>query len=163
MGNSVRKDKPLTLILMGSPSDRDWCKKIQSELERFSISSVLRVASAHKVPDRTLAIVEEEDWDLIITVAGRSNALSGVVDGHTPKPVISCPPLDGQNIVYDLYSSVRMPSGIAPLLVLTPENAALAAAKIIGLKDEHVRKKVKEFQISQKNKLIEVDEELKNG
>jgi 5-(carboxyamino)imidazole ribonucleotide mutase len=163
LGNSTRRDRPYVLILMGSPSDNEWCKKIQAELEKFSVSSVLRIASAHKVPERTIRIINETDCDLIITVAGRSNALSGLTDGCTPKPVIACPPLDGQNILYDLYSTVRMPSGIAPLLVLTPENAALAAAKILGIRDDDVRKRVEEFQLNQRNKLIEADEELKNG
>jgi len=163
LGNSVKKNKPLVLILMGSPSDKEWCKKIQVELEKFSISSILRIASAHKVPEITIEIIRKTDSDLIITVAGRSNALSGLTDGCTPKPVIACPPLDEQNILYDLYSTIRMPLGIAPLLILTPENAALAAAKIIGIRDTDVRKKVEEFQLNQRNRLIEADEELLNG
>ena len=35
----------------------------------------------------------------------------------------------------DLLSSVRMPGGVAPLLVLEPEGAALAAAKILAIGD----------------------------
>ncbi len=154
---------PRSLILMGSPADKDWCKKISDELKKFGISSEMRVASAHKVPEQTLSIIRNSDCDIIITVAGRSNALSGLTDGNTSKPVIACPPLDGQNVLYDLYSTVRMPSGIAPMLVLTPENAALAAAKIIGIRDEDVRKKVEEYQKAQQKKLFDADSEIKNG
>lgn len=154
---------PKALILMGSPTDKEWCKKISEELNKFSIVSELRVASAHKIPEHTLSIIRSSDADVIITVAGRSNALSGLTDGNTSKPVIACPPLDGQNILYDLYSNIRMPSGIAPMLVLTPENAALSVAKILGIKDENIKKRVEEYQKSQQKKLYDADEELKNG
>ncbi|MCX7944901.1 MAG: AIR carboxylase family protein [Deltaproteobacteria bacterium] len=152
-----------SLILMGSPADKEWCKKIADELNKFGIECEMRVASAHKVPEHTLNIIRSSNCDIIITVAGRSNALSGLTDGSTTKPVIACPPLDGQNILYDIYSTIRMPSGIAPLLVLTPENAALASAKIIGIKDENVRKRVEEYQKAQQKKLFDADKELSNG
>jgi phosphoribosylcarboxyaminoimidazole (NCAIR) mutase len=35
----------------------------------------------------------------------------------------------------DLLSSVRMPGGVAPMLVLEPESAALAAMKILAISD----------------------------
>lgn len=151
------------LILMGSPSDKEWCKRISLELDKFGIRSVLRIASAHKIPENTIRIIKEVECEVIITVAGRSDALSGVVDGCFPKPVIACPPLDGTNILYDLYSTVRTPSGVAPMLVLSPENAALAAAKIIGIKDSKVRRAVEEYQAEQRKRLIDADRELQDG
>lgn len=154
---------PRALILMGSPSDKEWCIRIAEELSKFGIDSQLRIASAHKIPEHTLEIVKDSDCDVIITVAGRSNALSGLVDANTSKPVIACPPLNEQNILYDIYSSIRMPSGVAPMLVLNPENAALAVAKIIGIKDEGVRKRVEEYQKNQQKKLIDADTEITDG
>ncbi len=151
------------LILMGSPSDRIWCKRIADELKKFDIKSEMRISSAHKTPENLLDIIRDSNCDLIITVAGRSNALSGLVDGDTTKPVIACPPLDEQNIIFDIYSTVRMPQGVAPMLVLSPENAALAAAKIIGLRDEAIRRNVHKFQKAQQKRLIDADKELKNG
>ena len=50
-----------------------------------------------------------------------------------------------------------MPSGIAPAVVLEPINAALFAAKIIGLVDESVREQVKVSQKRAANKIIEDD------
>ena len=70
-----------------------------------------------------------------ITVAGRSNALSGFTDGAVSAPVIACPPPSEAFGGADIYSSLRMPSGIAPAVVLEPANAALLAAKILGLGD----------------------------
>ncbi|MGC9044383.1 MAG: AIR carboxylase family protein [Myxococcota bacterium] len=151
------------LILMGSPADKDWCKRISEELKKFGINSTIRIASAHKVPEITIDIIKSTNCDLIITVASRSNALSGLTDGATSRPVIACPPLDAQNLMYDIYSTVRMPSGIAPLLVLTPENAALASAKVLGIKYQDVKKKVEEFQAEQRARLINADKELNDG
>ena len=48
-----------------------------------------------------------------------------------------------------------MPSGVAPMVVLSPKNAALAAAKILSLSDEKIRSKVIEFQEQQRQRLIE--------
>ncbi len=55
-----------------------------------------------------------------------------------------------------------MPSGIAPAVVLEPANAALLAAKILGLSDADVRQKVIEFQKSQADKILRDDAQL-NG
>jgi 5-(carboxyamino)imidazole ribonucleotide mutase len=41
------------------------------------------------------------------------------------------------------------------MVILEPENAALAAAKIIGLSDEKIKNKVKKYQEKQRYKLIE--------
>jgi 5-(carboxyamino)imidazole ribonucleotide mutase len=50
-----------------------------------------------------------------------------------------------------------MPSGVAPLTVLSPENAALAAAKIIGLSDPSIQVKIGEFQENKRKELEEAD------
>jgi 5-(carboxyamino)imidazole ribonucleotide mutase len=42
----------------------------------------------------------------------------------------------------DILSSLRMPSGVAPMVVLEPENAALAAAKMLGLACGRVKEAV---------------------
>jgi len=55
----------------------------------------------------------------------------------------------------DVFSSLRMPSGIAPMVILEPENAALPAAKIMAFSDEKIREKVKAYQEDQRQKLID--------
>ncbi|HLL49841.1 MAG TPA: AIR carboxylase family protein, partial [Thermomicrobiales bacterium] len=77
-----------------------------------------------------------------ITVAGRSNALSGVVDANSRHPVIACPPYGERFGGMDLLSSVRMPGGVAPMLVLEPEGAALAAAKILAVGDPALSERI---------------------
>jgi len=92
---------------------------------------------------------------VFITIAGRSNALSGFTDAQTYFPVIACPPVGDSYGGSDFFSSVRMPSGVAPMVSLEPENAALAAAKIIAFSDEKIREKVKAYQEDQRQKLID--------
>jgi phosphoribosylaminoimidazole carboxylase PurE protein len=125
------------VILLGSPSDREHRDAIARGLDRFGVAHETRVASAHKVTRYLLDLLGEYERDgqprVYITVAGRSNALSGVVDANTRHPVIACPPYGERFGGMDLLSSVRMPSGVAPLLVLEPEAAALAAVKILAV------------------------------
>jgi phosphoribosylcarboxyaminoimidazole (NCAIR) mutase len=69
---------------------------------------------------------------VFIAVAGRSNALAGMVDANTP-PGDHLPAHLFRLWRADLYSSLRMPGGVAPLVILEPSGAALAATKILAL------------------------------
>lgn len=153
------------IIIMGSKGDIEWSKKIVETLGKLGVESVLRVASAHKVPLRCYELIKEYEREdvVFITVAGRSNALSGFTDAQTYCPVIACPPYSEKFGGSDVFSSLRMPSGVAPMVVLEPENAALAAAKILGLTDEKVKQRVKEYQEKLKELLKEGDQEVQNG
>lgn len=147
------------VIIMGSKSDLKWAEKITGTLNEFSIENVVRIASAHKVPLKCYDLIKkyEKEDVVFITIAGRSNALSGFADAQTYCPVIACPPYSDSFAGGDIYSSLRMPSGVAPLVILDPKNAALAAAKIIGLKDKATQEKVKEFQ-KKNQEILEVDD-----
>lgn len=136
----------LVPIIMGSESDREHANRIVAALDAFGIPSEAHVASAHKNVRRLLGLLAEYEADprrkVYITVAGRSNALSGLVDANVTAPVIACPPLSPTFAIVDVFSSLRMPSGVAPAVVLEPAGAALLAAKILGLVDEAVRERV---------------------
>ena len=149
------------VIIMGSKADLDFAKKIADYLKEFGLEYEMRIASAHKTPDKVIEIIKEYDRAVFITVAGRSNALSGFVDANTLNPVIACPPYSDKFAGADIFSSLRMPSGVAPMVVIEPENAALAAAKIIALYDEKVRKKIEEYQMKKKREVQEADEEVR--
>ena len=149
------------VIIMGSKADLEFVRKIADYLKEFELEYEMRVASAHKTPEKVLEIIKEYDKAVFITVAGRSNALSGFVDANTLNPVIACPPYSDKFAGADIFSSLRMPSGVAPMVVTEPENAALAAAKIIALYDEKVRKKVEEYQIKKKKEIQDADEEVR--
>ena len=64
------------------------------EINSFSALSKLSfVASAHKNTQYVLDLIKKYDkFKMIwITVAGKSNALSGVVAANSKNPVIACP------------------------------------------------------------------------
>jgi len=151
---------------MGSKGDLDWSKRVAESLDKLGIQSVLRVASAHKSPLKCYELVKEYEKEKVvfITVAGRGNALSGFADSQTYCPVIACPPYSDKFAGLDILSSLRMPSGVCPMLVLEPEQAALAAAKILALSDDRLRQRIEEYQ-EQKRKEIERDDKevMRNG
>jgi len=153
------------VIIMGSRSDLEWSKKISGQLDALGVKSVMRIASAHKVPLTCYNLIREYEKERVvfITVAGRSNALSGFTDAQTCCPVIACPPYSDRFGGGDIFSSLRMPSAVAPMTVLEPANAALAAAKIIGLADETVREKITLFQNAAREALEKDDQEVLNG
>ena len=144
------------VILMGSERDLEFCQKITQYLKLLGVEYALRVASAHKTPQQVLAILKEFEKEKVvyITVAGRSNALSAFVDANTSKPVIACPPYSEKFGGADIYSSLRVPSGIGSTVTIEPEGAAIAAAKILALDDKALEKRVKDHQ-SAKKKAVE--------
>lgn len=148
----VQKPKGRVVVLMGSSSDKEFGKKIQKQCLVFGIACVLRVTSAHKGPDSTLKIVAEYEGDgiptVFVAVAGRSNGLGPVVSGSATCPVINCPPLSGEWGPHDLWSSVRLPSGLGCSTVLSPEAAALQAAQIFAVGDHVVWSKLRAFQLN---------------
>ncbi|NYZ79961.1 AIR carboxylase family protein [Candidatus Micrarchaeota archaeon] len=152
-------------IIMGSNSDLEFCKKIGEELGKLGVKYEYRVASAHKATEFALEIVRkydsENDKVVYITVAGMSNALSAVIDANSPNPVIACPPYSEKFGGMDIISSLRMPSGVCPLVVLEPKNAALAAAKMLGLSDSAIKQKVKEYKSGFVDAIKKADAEVK--
>ena len=97
---------------------------------------------------------------MYITIAGRSNALSGFVDAQVAAPVIACPPPSSAFAGADIYSSLRMPGGVAPAVVLEPAGAALLAAKILALSDETIRQRLSDFQQSNRDTILRDDAAL---
>ena len=152
------------VIIMGSKGDLEHANKIAEQLSALGVGCTLRVASAHKSVRHLLAIVEEYNAAgepiVFVAVAGRSNALAGMIDANTPSPVITCPPPSTAFGGADVYSSLRMPGGVAPLVILEPEGAALAAAKILALSDSTLRQRLATYQAEMVQSIIEADKSL---
>ncbi len=150
---------PDVIILMGSKSDMPHVEKITAALTQLELSYQIAIASAHKTPAILLEMLAQFEADpnpkVYITVAGRSNALSGMADASVVAPVIACPPPSDSFGGADVFSSIRMPSGVAPALVLDPGNAALFAAKVLGRTEQ-----VRQSQAAQRQKLIDAHNEL---
>lgn len=146
------------VLILGSPADMPWAERIVKALDDFGVQSEVSVASAHKTPEYLLHVLRECESDagphVYITVAGRSNALSGFVDAQVTAPVIACPPASEAFGGMDVLSSLRMPRGVAPLVVLEPENAALAAVKMLGLAAPELRESVSRAQEAERERVL---------
>jgi 5-(carboxyamino)imidazole ribonucleotide mutase len=151
------------IIVMGSERDLDYSREIAKYLKLLGVSYEFRVASAHKTPEKALEIIKdfENEKVVYVTVAGRSNALSAFVDGNSSKPVIACPPYSEKYSGVDIYSSLRVPSGIGSVVTIEPEGAAIAAAKIFALDDSAMAESVKNYQASKKKELDKANESVK--
>ena len=143
------------VVLMGSEKDLEFCREIAKHLKALGVEYEFRVASAHKTPEQVLKILKEFEKEkiLYVTVAGRSNALSAFVDANTSKPVIACPPYSEKYGGADIYSSLRVPSGVGSLVTVEPEGAAIATTKILALEDKELEKRVKNYQLAKKKEL----------
>jgi 5-(carboxyamino)imidazole ribonucleotide mutase len=151
------------VILMGSEGDLDFCREIAKHLKALAIDYEFRVASTHKTPMKVLEILRgyEKENVVYVTVAGRSNALSGFVDANTTKPVIACPPYSEKFGGADIYSSLRVPSGVGSVVTIEPEGAAIAAAKIFALEDEDLAERLRNYQQLKKREIERADESVK--
>ncbi len=151
------------VILMGSERDLEFCREIAEHMKVLGVNYEFRVASAHKTPEKVLEILREYERERVvyITVAGRSNALSAFVDANTIKPVIACPPYSEKFGGADIYSSLRVPSGIGSVVTIEPEGAAIAAAKILAVEDRELAKRIKEYQSAKKREIERADESIK--
>lgn len=127
------------VIFSGSEVDRPHVEKIISNLDKYNISSVYHVCSAHKYTQRLLDIMKTYNdvsgkRIIFVTVAGRSNALSGVVACNTHFPVIACPPFkDKVDMMVNINSTLQCPSFTPVMTILEPNNVALSIKKIFNL------------------------------
>ena len=126
-----------TILIMGSTSDEPHAKKITDKLDEYGIAWEQHAASAHKQPLKVLDILtaNENKKDIVyITIAGRSNALSGFVAANCEFPTIGCPPFsDKTDMLVNIHSTLQMPSNTPVLTILDPENCALAIKRIFGV------------------------------
>ena len=124
------------VIIMGSTSDEPHAKKITDKLDEYNIKWEQHAASAHKQPKKVLDILESHEKDdhiLYVTIAGRSNALSGFVAANSPFPTLACPPFsDKTDMLVNIHSTLQMPSNTPVLTVVDPGNCALAIKRIFG-------------------------------
>ncbi|XP_066532416.1 multifunctional protein ADE2 isoform X1 [Hoplias malabaricus] len=152
------------VVLMGSTSDMAHCERVRKACSSYGIPCHLRVTSAHKGPDETLRIKAEYEGDgiptIFVAVAGRSNGLGPVVSGNTAYPVINCPPVTSDWGAQDVWSSLRMPSGLGCSTVLSPDAAAQHAAQILGLTDHVIWAKLRASMLNTWISLKQADKKL---
>ena len=125
------------VLIMGSTSDEHHAKKITDKLDDYGINWEQHAASAHKQPLKVLDILNantDKKGVVYITIAGRSNALSGFVAANSEFPTIGCPPFsDKSDMLVNIHSTLQMPSKTPVLTVIDPGNCALAVKRIFGV------------------------------
>lgn len=141
---------PDVLILMGSESDRVTMSAAAEMLDRLGVSYRVEISSAHRQPARTRELVEQattEGTKIFICGAGMAAHLAGVVASLTDRPVIGVPLPGSELNGFDaLLSTVQMPRGVPVATVAVGKhgaaNAAILAAQILAVADDHLREKI---------------------
>lgn len=134
------------VILLGSESDKEFVEGMPKEFKAWGVKNVeMIVASAHKVPEKVFKIVSDnnksKDDIVYITVAGRSNGLSGVTAANSIHPVIACPPFkDKSDFIVNINSTLVMPSDTPVMTVIDRQNVIMAVLRIFALKDAKLKK-----------------------
>jgi len=155
------------VVLMGSTSDIPFAHRVEDFLRdaRFPVKCEYRVGSAHRNAEKLLNILksyeQSDDKIVYITIAGLSDALSGVVAGHSKFPLIACPPDVEKHGVTKAFSTMMTPKGIAVSLVSTPENAAFAAVKILALSNSSLKNRISEYIEKMRSTVAKADTEVR--
>ena len=128
----------LVVILSGSPSDKPHALKIKKCLADLNIASVEHYKSAHKNTEEVLNTIKTYNKrqlkTIYVTIAGLSNALSGVTACNTHFPVIACPPhKDNMDMFVNINSTLQCPSKVPVMTILKPGNVAICVDRIFRL------------------------------
>ena len=159
--------RPWVCIIMGSDSDAQVMSQACAALDEAQIAYEMKVASAHRSPERTRQIVLEAERDgavVFIAGAGMAAHLPGVVASLTTKPVIGVP-LSGSALqgVDALLAIAQMPPGIpvATVAIGGARNAGVLAAQMIALTDRDVADRLRRQRdsmavaVAEKSKQVE--------
>ncbi|NLM53802.1 MAG: 5-(carboxyamino)imidazole ribonucleotide mutase [Firmicutes bacterium] len=154
-------------VVMGSASDWPVMEKAADVLAEFSVPYAVKVSSAHRTLDETVAWARqfaEQGGMIIIAGAGLAAHLPGVVAAAVELPVIGVPIASGHlNGVDALYSIVQMPPGVpvAAVGINGARNAGLLAVEILALASTELRDKLCEFRRNQAEKVAAQDAALR--
>jgi 5-(carboxyamino)imidazole ribonucleotide mutase len=160
---------PIVGIIMGSKSDLPIMRDAAAFLEEMEIPFEITVVSAHRTPHRMVKYAEtaaERGLKVIIAGAGGAAHLPGMVASITTLPVIGVPVKSSNSIDgWDsILSILQMPNGIpvATVALNAAKNAGILAAKILGIGNQEIEKKMALFQQDLKNKVLETTKEFNN-
>jgi len=151
---------------MGSKSDLAAMKPAAEILASFDIAYEIKVVSAHRTPAAMFeyaTTARARGLKVIIAGAGGAAHLPGMVASLTTLPVIGVPirtaALSG---VDSLYSIVQMPAGIpvATVAIENSRNAALLAARILGIGNDEIAVRLEAFRKDQEELVAEMNREL---
>ncbi len=151
------------LIVMGSDSDLEQITPAWKVLESLGVGYEVSVASAHRSPDRVVAMARaarDNGFGVILAAAGGAAHLAGVIAAHTTLPVVAVPVVVGTLGGIDaLLSAVQMPGGvpIASVGIGGARNAGFFAAAILSASDPEVAKRLEGFREEQAKNVSAAD------
>lgn len=137
----------LVPILMESPANEASAQKIAKILGEFGVSTEMYVASSYKVPELVLDIISEFNQSneevVYITLVEGNNSLSGMVAANSIHPVIACPVFkDKADYLVNIHSTTMNEADIPSMCVMTPQNSAHAALRILSLSNSGLKKRI---------------------
>ena len=148
-------------IIMGSKSDFSIMEQAVIILKKFQIETEVDIVSAHRTPEKMFDFAKkahERGISVIIAGAGGAAHLPGMVASITPLPVIGVPikssnSIDGWD---SILSILQMPNGVpvATVALNAAQNAGILAAQIIGSSNEKNKKKILDFKLELKEKVL---------
>lgn len=155
-------------VIMGSKSDLPVMQEAIDILAYFNIDVEVDIVSAHRTPDKLFdygSHAHERGINVIIAGAGGAAHLPGMIASLSPLPVIGVPiksrnSIDGWDSV---LSILQMPGGVpvATVALDGAKNAGILAAQIIGSADASILKRIQDFKLELKSKVIESAKHLK--
>jgi phosphoribosylaminoimidazole carboxylase/phosphoribosylaminoimidazole-succinocarboxamide synthase len=120
------------------PVGNEWLQYSGLKHEKIVISG--HKQPEHALPELERILAEYPDGGAIIVKVGMSNGLGPILAARTNWTVISVPANavpDDRDVIHleDVWSSLRMPSGVPNLTMLSEKNAVLAAIGILAQKN----------------------------
>jgi 5-(carboxyamino)imidazole ribonucleotide mutase len=166
-------DKSDVAVIMGSQSDWSTMSHASETLKALQISHRDWIVSAHRTPDRMFEFAKDariQGYRVIIAGAGGAAHLPGMVASLTQLPVIGVPCPSSSNALNDdaAVKSILMMPGSVPVATMPigkagAINAALFAARILGLTDSNISAKLADYirEMREKVAFIPSDEPTK--
>lgn len=164
---AVAGTQPLVAVVMGSDSDLPTMRPGLVILSSMNIPFTVSILSAHRTARQMMAFAlsaADNGYKVIIAGAGGAAHLPGMIASETTLPVIGVPVrasvLDGLD---SLLSIVQMPRGVpvATVGVSNSTNAALLACRILGTRDERVRKQMEAYMKDMEEGVLDKVEVMK--
>ncbi|MEE8366663.1 MAG: 5-(carboxyamino)imidazole ribonucleotide mutase [Gammaproteobacteria bacterium] len=156
--------KPVVAVVMGSDSDWPVMQHAVEYLDRFGISHLTRVVSAHRTPDLLAEFAKsagEKSLACIIAGAGGAAHLPGMLAANTTVPVLGVPvPTEHLQGKDSLLSIVQMPRGVPVATFAIGKagavNAALFAVSMLAMNDSALATQLEEFRSSQRDAVLQM-------
>ena len=127
--------KQKVMVVCGSRSDLPIAKEVEETLKAHKVKCEVKIASAHREPDKVRSLVEKSKAQVFVAIAGLSAALPGFIASITDKPVIGVPVSVKLGGLDALLSMAQTPAGVpvATVGIDNGTNAAHLAMRILKL------------------------------